>query len=175
MKRIRRAVAVLVVAAALIAGGWIATHVHVDSGETVASVPASSTAAVSSAPASPTGTATVTVEGTGTATDVTITVLDSDTGLTATDGAEGLNGTDSTPTTSDVQVGDQAGQVVQVVNASLPLSKTVEVEPGQTVTVTAQNGTGGGEITVTIATDGQTVTDSASGFNAVAETATEVQ
>jgi hypothetical protein len=115
-------------------------------------------------------TATVTVDGEGVATDVTVTVVDPDTGLTADDAAGGLDGQDGEPGTTTEDVGDTTTQTVTESNVQLPITRQVLVEPGQQVTVTAQNGTGGGDITTKVTIDGQTTSDTGSGYGAVAET-----
>lgn len=115
-------------------------------------------------------TATVTVDGEGVATDVTVTVVDPDTGLTTDDAAGGLDGQGGEPGTTTEDVGDTTAQTVTETNVHLPITREVLVEPGQQVTVTAQNGTGGGDITTKVTIDGQTTSDTGSGYGAVAET-----
>lgn len=115
-------------------------------------------------------TATVTVDGEGVATDVTVTVVDPDTGLTADDAAGGLNGQEGQPGSTADQVGGTSAQTVTESNVQLPITREVLVEPGQQVTVTAQNGTGGGDIITKVTIDGQTTSDTGNGYGAVAET-----
>lgn len=123
-----------------------------------------------------THTATVTVEGTGVATDVTVSVIDPDTGLKPTQGAEGLEGEDATPTDGDQSVGDGKAQTDSNKNVALPFTESYELTAGQKLTVAAQNGTADSTITVTISLDGATITQSASGANvAVSATSKEAE
>ena len=120
--------------------------------------------------------ATVNVEGAGTATDVTITIIDPDTGLKPTQGAEGLEGSAATPTDSDQTVGDSKAQTDSNKNVPLPYSESYELTTGQKITVASQNGTADSTITVTITLDGATITQSASGANtAVTATSKEAK
>jgi predicted small lipoprotein YifL len=118
-----------------------------------------------------THTATVNVEGTGTATDVTVSVIDPDTGLNPIHGAEGLEGASATPTESDQHVGDSRAQTDSNPNVPLPFAGVYELTAGQRITVAAQNGTADATITVTITLDGHQVSESGTGAN-IAVTAT---
>ncbi|MDN6233529.1 MAG: hypothetical protein L0J23_00535 [Bifidobacterium crudilactis] len=123
-----------------------------------------------------THTATVNVEGTGTATDVTVSIIDPDTGLKPTQGAEGLEGSSATPTDSDQHVGDSRAQTVSNPNVPLPFAGVYELTAGQSITVAAQNGTADATITVTITLDGHQVSESGTGANrAVTATSKEAK
>lgn len=142
------------------------------------STPAPTTAqpTTSSSQTVKTHTAIVKVEGTGVATDVTVSVIDPDTGLKPTQGAEGLEGSPATPTDSDQSVGDVQGRTDSNKNVALPFNESYELTVGQKLTVAAQNGTADSTITVTISLDGATTTQSASGANvAVSATSKEVE
>jgi hypothetical protein len=120
--------------------------------------------------------ATVNVEGTGTATDVTVSIIDPDTGLKPTQGAEGLEGSSATPTDSDQTVGDSRAQTDSNPNVPLPFAGVYELTAGQRITVAAQNGTADSTITVTITLDGHQVSESGTGANtAVTATSKEAQ
>jgi hypothetical protein len=123
-----------------------------------------------------THTATVNVEGTGTATDVTVSIIDPDTGLKPTQGAEGLEGSSATPTDSDHTVGDSRAQTDSNPNVPLPFAGVYELTSGQSITVAAQNGTADTTITVTITLDGHQVSESGTGANtAVSATSKEAK
>lgn len=123
-----------------------------------------------------THTATVKVEGTGTATDVTVSIIDPDTGLNPAHGAEGLEGASATPTDSDQHVGDSRAQTDSNPNVPLPFAGVYELTAGQKLTVAAQNGTADATITVTITLDGQQVSESGTGANtAVTATSKEAK
>lgn len=113
-------------------------------------------------------TATVTVDGEGVATDVTVTVIDPDTGLSAEDGAEGLGESSAAPEISQSEVGDQTGSVISEANVQLPVEREVLLEPGQQITVAAQNGTSANDLTVTVTVDGEATSQTVSGDNAAA-------
>lgn len=120
--------------------------------------------------------ATVNVEGAGTATDVTVSVIDPDTGLKPTQGAEGLEGSSATPTDGDQTVGDSRAQTVSNPNVALPFAGVYELTAGQQITVAAQNGTADATITVTITLDGHQVSESGTGANrAVTATSKEAK
>ncbi|MFT9059689.1 hypothetical protein [Bifidobacterium aquikefiri] len=112
--------------------------------------------------------ATVRVEGNGVATDVTITVIDPDTGLKPSDAVTGLDAKSASPTDSTGKVGDSKTLTKSTENVALPYSTTLQVTTGQKVTVSAQNGTSASSIKVTVILNGKTVTDSATGANAAA-------
>ncbi|MFT9111979.1 MAG: hypothetical protein ABF453_02825 [Bifidobacterium psychraerophilum] len=121
-------------------------------------------------------TATVKVTGGGVATDVTVSVIDPDTGLKPTQGAEGLEGGSATPTDSDQSVGDVQGQTDSNKNVPLPFTESYELTAGQKLTVAAQNGTSATTITVSVTLDGDTTVHSATGANvAVSATSREVR
>ncbi|MCI1635219.1 hypothetical protein [Bifidobacterium sp.] len=123
-----------------------------------------------------THTATVRVEGTGTATDVTVSIIDPDTGLHPTQGSEGLEGASATPSDGDQTVGDSTAQTDSNPNVVLPFTESYELITGQKLTVAAQNGTADSTITVTITLDGETTIQSGSGANtAVAATSKEAK
>jgi N-acetylmuramoyl-L-alanine amidase CwlA len=123
-----------------------------------------------------THTATVHVEGTGVATDVTVTIIDPDTGLKPTQGTEGLEGESAAPTDSEQHVGDSKAQTDSNKNVQLPFAESYELTTGQKITVAAQNGTADSTITVTVTLDGHTVSQSASGMNtAVTATSKEAK
>lgn len=121
-------------------------------------------------------TAVVKVTGGGVATDVTVSVIDPDTGLKPTQGAEGLEGSPATPTDGDQSVGDSKAQTDSNKNVALPFAESYELTDGEKLTVAAQNGTSETTITVTITIDGATTTQSATGANvAVSATSGEVR
>ncbi|MFT8640081.1 hypothetical protein [Bifidobacterium sp.] len=117
---------------------------------------------------SSTSTATVKVEGSGVATDVTITVIDPDTGLKPSDSKAGLDAKSASPTDSTSKVGDSKALTDSKENVTLPYMTTLSVTSGQKVTVSAQNGTSDGSIKVAVTLNGKTVTDSTTGANAAA-------
>ena len=120
--------------------------------------------------------ATVNVEGTGTATDVTVSIIDPNTGLNPTHGAEGLEGASATPTDGDQHVGDSKAQTDSNPNVPLPFAGVYELTAGQSLTVAAQNGTADTTITVTITLDGHQVSESGAGANtAVTATSKEAK
>ncbi|MCI1868245.1 hypothetical protein [Bifidobacterium crudilactis] len=120
--------------------------------------------------------ATVNVEGAGTATDVTVSVIDPDTGLKPTQGAEGLEGSSATPTDGDQTVGDSRAQTVSNPNVPLPFAGVYELTAGQRITVAAQNGTADTTLTVTITLGGHQVIESGTGANtAVTATSKEAK
>ncbi|MFT8442179.1 MAG: hypothetical protein ABF780_05650 [Bifidobacterium aquikefiri] len=113
-----------------------------------------------------TSTAIVTVEGSGVATDVTITVIDPNTGLKPSDAAAGLDAQSASPTDSTGKVGDSKTLTKSTENVVLPYTKELKVTTGQKVTVSAQNGTSDGPIKASITLNGKTVSNSATGANA---------
>ena len=120
--------------------------------------------------------ATVNVEGTGTATDVTVSIIDPDTGLKPTQSAGGLEGSSATPTDGDQTVGDSRAQTDSNPNVPLPFAGVYELTAGQRITVAAQNGTADTTITVTITLDGHQVSESGAGANtAVTATSKEAK
>ncbi|MFT8538187.1 hypothetical protein [Bifidobacterium aquikefiri] len=113
-----------------------------------------------------TSTAAVKVEGSGVATDVTITIIDPDTGLHPSDAATGLDAQSASPTDSTGKVGDSKTLTKSTENVALPYTKELKVTTGQKVTVSAQNGTSDGPIKASITLNGKTVSNSATGANA---------
>ena len=115
----------------------------------------------------------ISVEGTGIATDVTVLIIDPDTGLKPSDGATGTDDKAAAPTDTEHKVGDSEALTDSQKNVQLPFHMERTLKEGQEITVSAQNGTSGGQITVTIETNGRTVTKSATGPNAAVTATTK--
>lgn len=119
-------------------------------------------------------TASVSIDGEGMATDVTITVIDPDTGLKPSDGATGTDADNATPQASEsTEVGDSKARTSTLQNVPLPYKDDLTVDKGQQVTVSVQNGTGDGDLTVKVTLDGKTTIKSATGANAAVDVTAE--